>query len=105
MRLPLVFAAFATLTAAPAFAQAPTLRGHALAQKHCGDCHALERSGKSPINTAPAFRDLPTRLDLDTFADRLQEGLISGHEAMPRFAFKREDAEAFVAYLRSIEAP
>ena len=97
--------AFAALLAAPASAQAPTLRGRALAQKMCAECHALERSGKSPVATAPAFRDLPKRLDLDTFSDRLREGLISGHEAMPRFTFKREDAEAFVAYLRSIEAP
>jgi hypothetical protein len=42
---------------------------------------------------------------LDTFFDRLREGLMVGHPDMPTFRFKREDARGFVLYLRSIQAP
>jgi hypothetical protein len=37
--------------------------------------------------------------------DRLREGLMSGHPDMPTFRFTREDARAFVLYLRSIQTP
>ena len=41
----------------------------------------------------------------DFFMDRLREGLMAGHPDMPTFRFTREDARAFVLYLRSIQAP
>jgi mono/diheme cytochrome c family protein len=93
------------LLAGSALAETPAQRGRALAVKLCGECHALGRTGASTLPTAPAFRTLSRRIDLDTFRDRLHEGLVSGHNDMPRFTLSRIDAEAFVAYLRSIEAP
>jgi hypothetical protein len=44
-------------------------------------------------------------VDLDSFSDRLREGLMVGHPDMPTFRFTREDARGFVLYLRSIQAP
>lgn len=105
MRAVLALAVVAATLPAFAFAATPVQRGRALATKMCGQCHALGRSGQSPLAQAPAFRNLSRRLDLDTFGERLRDGLISGHKDMPRFTFGREDADAFVAYLRSIEAP
>jgi hypothetical protein len=35
----------------------------------------------------------------------LREGLMVGHPDMPTFRFGREDARAFVLYLRSVQAP
>ena len=35
-------------------------------------------------------------VDLDTFMDRLREGLMVDHPDMPMFRFTREDARAFV---------
>jgi hypothetical protein len=49
---------------------------------------------------APAFRSLDRRVELDTFTDRLREGLMSDHPDMPTFRFSREDARALVAYLQ-----
>jgi hypothetical protein len=40
-----------------------------------------------------------------SFKDRLREGLMVGHPDMPTFRFSREDAHAFVLYLRSVQAP
>ena len=80
-------------------------QGRALAERMCSQCHAIGKSGPSPHISAPAFRALDRRLDLDSFMDRLREGLTVGHPDMPMFRFTREDARAFVLYLRSIQAP
>jgi len=66
-------------------------------------CH--RQSGESPHAGAPAFRALDGRVDLDSFMERLREGLMVGHPDMPTFRFTREDARAFLVYLRSIQAP
>src|SRR6516225_10518047 len=80
-------------------------RGRALAERMCSQCHAIGKSGQSPHVGAPAFRALDRRLDLDSFMERLREGLMVGHPDMPTFRFTREDARAFLLYLRSIQAP
>ena len=80
-------------------------RGLALAERMCSQCHAIGRRGESPHVVAPPFRALDRRLDLDSYMDRLREGLMTGHPDMPTFRFTREDARAFVLYLRSIQAP
>lgn len=78
--------------------------GRALAERMCSGCHAVGRRGKSPHVGAPAFRALDRRVELDTFTDRLREGLMSDHPDMPTFRFTREDARALVLYLRRIQA-
>jgi cytochrome c len=80
-------------------------RGRALAERMCSQCHAIGKNGQSPHIGAPAFRALDRRVDLDSFMERLREGLMVGHPDMPTFRFTREDARAFLLYLRSIQAP
>ena len=80
-------------------------RGRALAERMCAECHAVGERDRSRHVGAPAFRALDRRLDLDSFMRRLREGLTVGHPDMPTFRFTREDAGAFVRYLRSIQAP
>ena len=83
----------------------PEQQGRALAERMCSECHAVGKSGQSPHANAPAFRTLGRRVDLDSFMDRLREGLMTDHPDMPTFCFTRQDARAFVLYLRSIQAP
>jgi mono/diheme cytochrome c family protein len=107
LRLAIIFLLLAT-SAALAEDRKPTpleQQGRALAERMCSACHAVGRRGKSPHVGAPAFRSLDRRVELDTFTDRLREGLMSDHPDMPTFRFMREDARALVAYLRSIQAP
>jgi mono/diheme cytochrome c family protein len=80
-------------------------RGRQLAVRLCAQCHAIGKADTSARPTAPAFRYLHQRLNLDTFASRLRQGLLSGHHDMPEYRFSREDARAMVAYLRSIQRP
>jgi cytochrome c len=79
-------------------------RGRALAESMCSQCHAIGKNGVSPHAGAPAFRALDRRVDLDPFMERLREGLMVSHPDMPTFRFTREDARAFLLYLRSIQA-
>ena len=57
------------------------------------------------MDGAPTFRPLDDHTDLDAFMDRLRAGLESTHPDMPSFRFSRDDAQAAVAYLRSIQGP
>jgi len=86
-------------------ADAVSERGKTLATTLCAECHAIGPSGQSPHAGAPAFRTLERRLNLDRLTGRLRRGLTSRHPDMPIFRFKREDARALVAYLRSMQIP
>jgi mono/diheme cytochrome c family protein len=79
-------------------------RGEALAASLCASCHAIRATGASPHIGAPAFRSIEERVDLDSFVERLRQGLSSAHDDMPTFRFSRDDARAMVAYLRSIQS-
>ena len=113
MRLLFAATLFSALTAAlsvaalpEAQAQSPAAkRGRELAQGLCGGCHATGRTGDSPHIGAPRFREIDRYVDLDKFARRLREGILSSHHDMPMFRFSRPDADAFVAYLRTIQGP
>jgi mono/diheme cytochrome c family protein len=89
----------------PATAQPYRERGEVLARGMCAGCHAVGRTGDSALPAAPRFRFLGNQLDLSKLAQRIREGLLTGHEEMPMFRFDRDDANAMAAYIRSIQAP
>jgi cytochrome c len=62
-------------------------QGRALAERMCSACHAVGRRGNSPHVAAPPFRALERRVELDTFTDRLREGLMSDHPGHAGFSF------------------
>ena len=78
-------------------------RGEAIARGMCSGCHAIGKTGNSAHPAAPRFRSLDNRTDLSKLAQRLRGGLLTGHEDMPMFRFNRDDADATVAYIRSIQ--
>ena len=78
-------------------------RGEALVTRHCGSCHAIGRSGDSPLVKAPALRTLGSRYPIEDLEEALSEGIITGHPDMPELEFEAEDIEAIVAYLKVIQ--
>ena len=86
-----------------AFADERAERGQLLLTEHCAQCHALGRTGESPVPSAPAFRRIGERMDIDELMARMREGLSSGHKDMPMFRFSREDARAIRSYLNTIQ--
>lgn len=100
----LLFAAL--FAASPSLsAETPQQRGRVVAEGLCSRCHAIGLTGDSPHLAAPPFRILDSRTDLNKLARRIREGLLTGHEDMPMFRFDRDDADAMVAYIRSIQGP
>jgi mono/diheme cytochrome c family protein len=84
---------------------APSERGHALAQKQCARCHAIEREGSSPMGLAPPFRELSQRYPIEMLAEALAEGIMTGHPAMPNFTFHPRDIEALLTYIDGLSPP
>lgn len=93
-------------------AQAPVLgkspaaqvqRGQALAQTLCASCHAVGRTGQSPLRNAPAFRTLHLRYPVENLAESLAEGITTAHPGMPQFRFEEDQIGDLLAYLKSLE--
>lgn len=78
-------------------------QGKALLDTHCARCHAVGTTGRSPLGEAPPFRTFGDKLYDTDFEQRLQDGLTTIHPGMPTFRFNREDAEAAVNYLKTIQ--
>jgi mono/diheme cytochrome c family protein len=78
-------------------------QGRTLARAHCARCHAVGRSGTSPLAAAPPFRDLHTRYPVEELAESLAEGIRTGHPSMPEFRFDPDQAQSLIAYLKSLE--
>ena len=84
-------------------AQDPARHGRALLKEFCANCHAIGKTGRSPVRGALPFRMLSRSFDLDEFPRLLRRGISSSHPAMPEFKFGEDDARAVTAYLRSIQ--
>lgn len=98
-------AAFAVLLAlsAPACAQPSADQGADIAARLCSRCHAIGRTGESPMGLAPTFRSLHKRYPVENLAEALAEGIVTGHPAMPRFTFTPTQIDALITYLQSLE--
>ena len=81
---------------------AAVARGRALAEKNCGRCHALGRTGESPLAKAPPFRTFAQRWPLESLEEALAEGIVTGHPDMPEFVFTPEEIGALIAFLAAL---
>ena len=95
------------LAATPAHAedvlQATVDAGRRIAAQRCSQCHATGPDDRSLLAGAPAFRDLGDRYPVETLAESLAEGIVTGHQQMPVFAFTPIEIDQFLAYLRSVQ--
>ena len=89
---------------APAHGQTPVdiPAGEAFAKDNCARCHAIGEVGPSPHDKAPPLRSLHTRYPIDSLAEALAEGIVTGHEGMPEFQLDSEQVENLLAYIKSI---
>jgi cytochrome c len=102
--LPLIASLLAlSILGSAAQAQDPARRGRALLKEFCASCHAIGKTGRSPMRSAVPFRTLSRSFDLDEFPRLLRRGISSSHPTMPEFKFSEDDARAVAAYLRSIQ--
>ncbi|MTI45135.1 cbb3-type cytochrome c oxidase subunit III [Roseibium hamelinense] len=100
-----IFSSSALASGSPYPSDAASLAsGREIAEIHCATCHAVSESDVSAQDGAPAFRDLSQRYPLETLEESLAEGIVTGHDGMPEFAFAPEDIDAFLGYLTSIQS-
>lgn len=78
-------------------------RGAAYARANCAGCHAISGTDKSPLASAPHFRDLALRYPVDDLAEAFAEGIDTAHAAMPEFIMSAEENSDLIAYLKSIQ--
>jgi len=88
-----------------AAASSPVAEGHAIASRHCAQCHAIGPAGRSRHPDAIPFRRLSELYPLEGLEEALVEGLMTGHSDMPEFKLETDGANALLAYLQSIQAP
>ena len=78
-------------------------RGLVFVQTHCARCHAIGNLGGSPIVEAPPFRTLHTKYPVESLAEALAEGIVTGHPSMPEFRLDPGQVQDVISYLKSLE--
>ena len=86
-------------------ANSPAARGREILAAKCAPCHAIYPSGASVLAKAPPFREVVKRYPPEALEEALAEGIATGHEAMPQFAFKADDVTSIIAYLGTLKRP
>jgi mono/diheme cytochrome c family protein len=76
--------------------------GREIAERFCARCHAIGAEGKSPHESAPPFRQIVAKGNVESLEEALGEGIVVGHPDMPQFQFSPGNVGALVAYLKSL---
>jgi cytochrome c len=104
MRHPLIHLVFASVLITPALAVSPAeQRGRTFALTNCAKCHSIDRVTESPLRIAPPFRTLHTRYRIETLAEALAEGIVTGHPNMPQFQLEPDQINDFLSFLKTLE--
>jgi cytochrome c len=83
-------------------ASAPAERGHRVAARDCGRCHAVEETGASPRPTAPPFRDFHRRYNDISLQREFAAIREAGHYEMPPTPISQGDARDLAVYIESL---
>ena len=78
-------------------------RGLVFVQTNCARCHAIGKLGGSPIAEAPPFRTLHNSYPVESLAEALAEGIMTGHPSMPEFRLDPGQAQDVIFYLKTLE--
>ena len=77
-------------------------RGGMLVRDKCAGCHAVERTGDSPLAAAPPFRTMGVRYPVRDLQEAFAEGLVTTHPTMPAFELQPTEIADLIAYLESV---
>ena len=84
--------------------QQAAMRGRQIVDAKCARCHAVGRTGTSPLAPAPPFRVLSQKYPLRNLEEALAEGIVTGHADMPVFRFTPAEIDAILTYMSAISA-
>lgn len=77
-------------------------RGAVLVRQRCASCHAVERSGDSPMTSAPPFRSMGVLYPVRDLQEAFAEGLVTAHPSMPAFELEANEIADLIAYLENV---
>lgn len=77
-------------------------RGALFVRQNCASCHAVERTGDSPMAAAPPFRSMGVEYPVRDLQEAFAEGLVTAHPAMPAFELQSTEIADLIAYLESV---
>ena len=78
--------------------------GRAFAMENCSRCHAIDRTGASPLAKAPPFRQIARRYKLADLEEALAEGIVTGHSGMPEFELTPRQITDLLAHLKRVRS-
>ncbi|WP_291865791.1 cytochrome c [Bradyrhizobium sp.] len=88
----------------PALAASPAeQRGKTFALTNCARCHSIDRTTPSPLKVAPPFRTLHKRYPIESLAEALAEGIVTGHPTMPEFRLEPDQIHDLLSFLKTLE--
>jgi len=79
-----------------------SVKGAALAQEQCGQCHATGATGESPHKEAPPFRTFASKWPLENLEESLAEGIVTGHPDMPAVTLEPDQITVLIEHLHTI---
>ncbi len=103
MTLPMALMNIGLAAAAPASDRGDPRQGQRFLRANCAQCHAILKGDASPLAIAPPFRDLHKRYPVESLAEALAEGIVTGHPTMPEFRLDPDQIEHVIAYLKTLE--
>ena len=104
LRFALLQALVTLMLTAPALAASPAeQRGKTFALTNCARCHSIDRATPSPLKIAPPFRTLHKRYPIETLAEALAEGIVTGHPTMPEFQLEPDQIHDLLSFLKTLE--
>lgn len=77
-------------------------RGAILVRQKCAACHSVERTGDSPMASAPPFHSMGVEYPVRDLQEAFAEGLVTAHPAMPPFEFQPTEIADLIAWLESV---
>jgi cytochrome c len=78
-------------------------RGLVFVRTNCAQCHAIGKTGASPLAIAPPFRTLHHKYPVASLEEALAEGIMTGHPSMPEFRLEPDQINAVISYLQTLE--
>ena len=78
-------------------------RGQTFVRANCAQCHSIDKISNSPLKIAPPFRNLHIQYPVESLAEALAEGIVTGHPTMPVFQLDPGQIGDVIAYLKSLE--
>jgi mono/diheme cytochrome c family protein len=101
------FAAGAAAAQSPSAGAAPDDAGRLVAERLCAGCHSVAPGTASPLAQAPPLTLIGRRYPVESIAEALAEGIVTGHGPvrMPEFRLEPPDIEALIAYLETVQEP